>query len=213
MQTKSRIGKVNDYALFEGRMSVLYVALGSEGLLKVGRTTNLFARKQQLKHDFRAKGQLLLRFDPTIPVYRPVADEAALVDWCKARGENAPREVEWFTGIDYVEALTQAMQIAKESEANYVASIKRKHPYVNTTNDLEMSEKLLNLKAALQRLPNISEFCLENKIPRRTVMRIKAGGTPTLKNYQLVLEAIEKTQIPVPESAPEKAARKQPTKT
>ena len=47
-----------------------------------------------------------------------------------------------------------------------------------------------HLQTKLMALPNITEFAQHYKLPLRTLMRIKAGGTPTKANAKMISEAL-----------------------
>ncbi|MNQ89374.1 hypothetical protein D3C85_1046810 [compost metagenome] len=62
---------------------------------------------------------------------------------------------------------------------------------------------LKQLQDALQKLPNVYQFAVENRVPLRTVMRVRAGGTPTLDTFDKLKIAIAKQ--PAAKAAAKKA--------
>lgn len=55
---------------------------------------------------------------------------------------------------------------------------------------------LKQLQDALKKLPNVYQFAVDNRVPLRTVMRVRAGGTPTLGTFDKLKAAVAKPATP-----------------
>lgn len=87
-----------------------YVAIGESGLLKVGRTTKLDKRVQQLKKEFKAKGDRFLHLFACPPLEAGYSVESSLIGKCgELFKQHSGRE--WFVNGNYsvifAELLTQ----------------------------------------------------------------------------------------------------------
>ena len=85
-------------------MTHLYVAVGEGGLVKVGRSRRPHYRHQQLKAEFRKRGDTLLRFHPFPCAHNTVNAERWIVSELR-RQEPATCGTEWFRSIRASEAI------------------------------------------------------------------------------------------------------------
>lgn len=101
-------------------MEQIYVAQGSGGLLKVGRTSNLPKRLAQLRREFIRKGDCLVRAEACDPVLDGFVPELQLITvltrHCK---QHSGRE--WFIDATFENAFRAAMEICDDARPKQIA--------------------------------------------------------------------------------------------
>jgi hypothetical protein len=95
-------------------MEFLYVAVGSEGLVKVGRTKSPISRVPQLQTQFRKRGEEMVWMVFSRPVRTAIRLEALAISSLAAFEEEREPGREWFRDTDPISALRFIRRITNE---------------------------------------------------------------------------------------------------
>ena len=94
----------------------LYVAIGSCGLLKVGRTSNTHARKRSLRMIFSEKSDVLFKFKSCEKMHIANEAEKELLEHMR-KIATIHSGKEWFTGASFDDAYSMALEITSRWNA------------------------------------------------------------------------------------------------
>jgi hypothetical protein len=93
------------------KLTQVYVALGSGGLVKVGYTVDLKARTAQLRREFRAKGEEMVRIQGCERIPHARIAEYRLIDHCR-KHYTTHSGWEWFVNAGFDDVLAVAAKVS-----------------------------------------------------------------------------------------------------
>lgn len=156
----------------------LYVAYGTGGLLKVGRSGNPSKRCEELRRMFIGKGSSLVMFESFDAIGNARAAEALLIG--SAAGRLSPHSgEEWFYCREFDNAVRAAREITDYAKEN---SDKR------SVCEFDGSHPLLEFISILNAI-DFQAFWKKSRIPLTTLSRIKSGSHKPTKGTMALLAA------------------------
>jgi len=162
---------------------VLYVAFGSKGLVKVGRTKDIKLRQSALRRDFKLVGEAIEHIEVTRACGYALSYEQELINFALQHGGKPVFGREYFRGIPREECIALAHKLAAAGEARYKAEEER-------VAAIEAEDRAIAAKRQATRAANL------NKLKAKHFEEFLAGQRAGTIPIPLLDETIPSTPAP-----------------